>query len=198
MCSFHTNLILLSHAPNNTCNMNAHPNFHKLSLVLLTTAALVPAITVSQAKYPVIGDGPSSAQFTYPGYGLDGPRVDHVNSTVFDWWYFDMVSDNVAEGDLSSVVAVFHDGTSGGFQTLLESPNKLPMTLAGTFPNGTIWRTYSFVSEAVVVADETHSQGSWGDVGHWAGDVETGTWAASFDLLETHGVRGTFRLEQVC
>ena len=178
--------------------MNVHSNIHKLSLALLGTAALVPAITVSQAKYPVIGDGPSSAQFTYPGYGLDGPRIDHVNSTVFDWWYFDIVSDNVAEGDLSSVVAVFHDGTSGGFQTLLESPNKLPMTLAGTFPNGTIWRTYNFVSEAVVVADETHSQGNWGDVGHWAVDVETGTWAASFDLLETHGVRGTFRLEQVC
>ena len=54
------------------------------------------------------------------------------------------------------------------------------------------------MSEAVIVADETHSQGSWGDIGHWAGVVETGHWAASFDLLETHGVRGTFRLEQVC
>lgn len=198
MLSLSSNLVLLSNDPNNTFNMNVHSTSHKISLALVATAALVPAITVSQAKYPVIEDGPSSAQFTYPGYGLDGPRVDHVNSTVFDWWYFDMVSDNVAEGDLSSVVAVFHDGTSGAFQTLAESPNKLPMTLAGTFPNGTIWRTYSFVSEAVVVADGTHSQGSWGDIGHWAGDVETGTWAASFDLLETYGVRGTFRLEQVC
>jgi hypothetical protein len=177
--------------------MNMHSSLSSISLGLLASAALVPAITVSQVKYPIIEDGPSSAQFTYPGYGLDGPRVDHVNSTVFDWWYFDMISDNVAEGDLSSVVAVFHDGTSGGFQTLLDSPNKIPMTLGGTFPNGTIWRTYSFVSEAVVVADETHSQGSWGDIGHWAGDVETGHWAASLDLLETHGVRGTFRLKQV-
>jgi hypothetical protein len=188
---------LTSRKLNNFLIINMHCSVGAISLSLLATAMLVPAITVSQAKYPVIEDGPSSAQFTYPGYGLDGPRVDHVNSTVFDWWYFDMVSDNVAEGDLSSVVAVFHDGTSGAFQTLAESPNKLPMTLAGTFPNGTIWRTYSFVSEAVVVADGTHSQGSWGDIGYWAGDVETGTWAASFDLLETHGVRGTFRLEQV-
>lgn len=109
-----------------------------------------------------------------------------------------MVSDNVAEGDLSSVVAVFHDGTSGGFQTLVESPNKIPMTLAGTFPNGTIWRIYNFASEGVVVADGSHSQGSWGKTGHWTGDVETGIWAASFDLLEAHGVRGTFRLESVC
>ena len=177
--------------------MNMHSFPQSTALLFLATATLVPAITVSQIKYPILEDGPSSVQFTYPGYGLDGPRVDHVNSTVFDWWYFDMVSSNVAEGDLSSVVAVFYDGTSGGFQQMPDSPNKIPMSLVGTFPNGTTWRTYSFTSEAVVVADGTHSQGSWGDIGHWAGDTESGTWAASFDL-EEHGVRGTFRLKSVC
>ena len=107
-----------------------------------------------------------------------------------------MVSDNVASGDLSSVVAVFYDGTSGGFQTMTESANKLPMALAGTFPNGTVWRTYTFWSEAVVVADETRSQGSWGNVGSWNGDLGSGVWEARFDL-EDYGVQGTFRLESV-
>ena len=130
--------MLLSSTHNNYSKIKMHSFIQSISLGPLATATLVAAITVSQVKYPAIEDGPSPAQFTYPGHGLDGPRVDHVNSTVFDWWYFDIISDNVAEGDLSSVVAVFHDGTSGGFQTLVESPNKIPMTLAGTFPNGTI------------------------------------------------------------
>lgn len=176
--------------------MNTHSNLHPALFGLLTVAALVSAITVSQLKYPMIEEGPSSAQFTYPGYGLDGPRVDHVNSTVFELWYFDMVSDNVADGDLSSVVAVFYDGTSGGFQSMTESSNKLPMAFAGTFPNGTVWRTYTFMDEAVVIAGETRSQGSWGGFGSWQGDVDSGVWEASFDL-EAQGVSGTFRLESV-
>ena len=48
------------------------------------------------------------------------------------------------------------------------------MTLGGTSPSGTILREYNFVSGGVVVADGTHSQDSWGDVGHWTGDIETG------------------------
>jgi hypothetical protein len=178
-------------------NMKMLSSFHSITLGLSSAASLVSSITISQIKSPIIEEGPSFAQFTYPGYGLDAPRVAYVNSTVFDWWYFDMISDDVADGDLSSVVAVFHDGTSGGFQTLAESTNKLPLALAGTFPNGSIWRTYTFQSEAVVIADETHSQGSWGGVGRWSGDSGSGVWEASFDL-EAYGVRGTFRLESVC
>lgn len=163
--------------------------------VLLSTVLASP-ITVSQMKYPPIEDGPSLVQFTYPGYGLDGPRVDTTNSTVFDWWYFDVVSDNVAEGDYSSVVAVFHDGTSGGFQSLPDSPNTLLLSLVGTWPNGTLWRTNTWPSEATVVADSSRSQGSWGEFGSWEGDVDSGIWEARFDL-ERHGVNGSFRLESV-
>ena len=181
---------------NDSLNINMQSLFQLTSLGLLLPV-IVSSITVSQIKYPVIEEGPSFAQFTYPDYALDAPRVANVNSTAFDWWYFDMISDDVANGDLSSVVAVFHDGTSGGFQTLAESSNKLPMTLGGTFSNGTIFRTYTFNSQAIVAADETRSQGSWGSVGSWTGDLHSGVWEASFDL-EAQGVRGTFRLESVC
>jgi hypothetical protein len=196
--SFFTHFVQY-HALNalNYINMTAHTFLSSSLAGLLAFATLASSTTVSQLKYPVIENGATPAQFTYPGYALDGPRVDHVNSTSFEWWYFDMVNDNVANGDLSSVVAVFHDGTSGGFQAMTDSPNKLPMSLAGTFPNGTVWWVWTYADVAVVTADETHSRGSWGGLGSWDGDLQSGVWEAKFDL-EAYGVNGSFRLETVC
>lgn len=165
-------------------------------LTALVAAAVASPITVSQVKFPPINNGPSSVQFTYPGYGLDGPRVDNVNSTVFDWWYFDIVSENVPDGDLSSVVAVFYDGTSGGFQQLPESPNKIQMSLVGTFANGTAFRDYTLPATAVISADGTRSQGTWGEFGSWNGDIATGDWEFAF-VDESQGINGSFTMEQV-
>lgn len=163
---------------------------------ILATAALASPITVSQVKLPVIENGTSPTQFTYPGYGIDGPRVDNVNDTVFDWWYFDAVSENVADGDLSSIVAVFYDGTSGGFQALPESQNKIQMSFVGTFANGTTFRAYTLPAQAVISSDATGSSGDWGGYGSWSGDVETGDWELNFESEEL-GVTASVRMEQV-
>ena len=49
----------------------------------------------------------SNVEFKYSGTGLDAPKVEPVNTTTFDWWYFDAVSSDLASADLSSVVAKF-------------------------------------------------------------------------------------------
>ncbi|KAK5680735.1 hypothetical protein LTR17_027521 [Elasticomyces elasticus] len=51
---------------------------------------------------------PSTAEFTYPGTGFGGPKIHPVNGTNFDCWYFDAVSSDLLEGDLSSVIIVFY------------------------------------------------------------------------------------------
>lgn len=41
---------------------------------------------------PAVVNGSSSAIFTSTSDGLDGPKITPVNSTSWDWWYFDVVS----------------------------------------------------------------------------------------------------------
>ncbi|KAF8123814.1 hypothetical protein K438DRAFT_2003179 [Mycena galopus ATCC 62051] len=39
-----------------------------------------------------IQNGTSTAVFTSAASGFDAPKVQPINGSVFDWWYFDVVS----------------------------------------------------------------------------------------------------------
>lgn len=96
---------------------------------------------------------PSQVEFEYSGAGLDGPKVKPANTTTFDWWYFDAVSDDLASGDLSSVVLVFYDATPGGFAALSNKTTKLEASITGSFKDGTPFGISGYPAEATVISN---------------------------------------------
>lgn len=168
-----------------------------LAAGLLAATAIADDIVVSQNKGPLVEDSDyANVQWTYPGFALDGPRVENVNGTTYDWWYFDTVSADIVNGDNSSAACVFHDGTGGGFQNLPDIPQKLHVYMTGTWPNGSNWRAPLQASSAVVSAQGQGADGYWAPYGRFGGSVESGEWLITFES-ERYGVNGTIRYEQV-
>ena len=139
----------------------------------------------------------SAVQFTYPGTGFDGPKVRPVNTTTFDWWYFDAVSSDLASGDLSSVVVTFYDATAGGFEALSETDTKLEVSISGSFKDGAPFGIDAFPAEAVVVTTGESSQGIWGKYGSWKASPNLKWWDIHFQDKKK-GVKGSMTLESVC
>jgi hypothetical protein len=143
---------------------------------------------------------PSDVQFTLPSPGLlDNPKVLQVNSTTFDWWYFDAVSSDLPSGDLSSVSLVFYNANNGGLAFLGQRPSDLLVQLGGSFANGTpIVPTYTlskYVKSATVEAGGGGSIGKFGEYGGWEGGWD-GVWEARFDD-DKAGIHGSLKLEAV-
>lgn len=132
----------------------------------------------------------------YSGASLDGPKVRPVNTTTFDWWYFDAVSDDLAAGDLSSVVLVFYDATPGGFAALSNKTTKLETSITGSFKDGTPFGVDDYPAEAVVITDGDSSTGKWGDYASWEGSADLKSWEIRFQD-ESKGISGCMRLESV-
>ena len=79
----------------------------------------------------------SNVVFKYSGAGLDAPKVKPVNTTTFNWWYFDAVSSDLASGDLSSVVVNFFDATGRGFEALSNTKTKVSQAISEN--HGMLW-----------------------------------------------------------
>ncbi|KAK4919627.1 hypothetical protein LTR49_012691 [Elasticomyces elasticus] len=127
---------------------------------------------------------PSTAEFTYPGTGLDGPKVHPVNGTNFDWWYFDAVSDDLPNGDLSSVIIVFYTLSHVAFFGQRQNDSVLAVSIAGTLRDGT--RSYINLQpgEATITTLGDSSAGQWGsgpNNASWASSPDLRTWVVTFN-----------------
>ncbi|KZO94779.1 hypothetical protein CALVIDRAFT_517254 [Calocera viscosa TUFC12733] len=71
-----------------------------LSLLSLFALSWAQAIT----DYPgYVENGTSTVQYTVQSSGFDGPKIDFYNATSSQWWYFDVVSNDLTE----SIVLTF-------------------------------------------------------------------------------------------
>jgi hypothetical protein len=70
---------------------------------------------------PAVVNGSSNAIFTSTSDGLDGPKITPVNSTSWDWWYFDVVSGDAQ----SSAVIVFYAAPETGFAPAQAPPQHI-------------------------------------------------------------------------
>lgn len=88
-------------------------NLHDLGLVTaLCAAGKVAAQTTIVVPNNIITGQDSIAQYVSGTSGLDGPKITPVvNSTSYDWWYFDAVSNDASMG----IVVVFYLSTDLGF-----------------------------------------------------------------------------------
>lgn len=89
---------------------------------------------------------------------FDGPKISAVNSTAFDWWYFDAVS---REGN-QQITVIF-------FRAALEVNGKVPSTdyveVTVTFPNGTSHDSFFFGTSSSVTTDGEGATGIWNGTG---------------------------------
>ncbi|KAK5752023.1 hypothetical protein LTS12_017873 [Elasticomyces elasticus] len=127
---------------------------------------------------------PSTAEFTYPGTGFDGPKVHPVNGTNFDWWYFDAVSDDLPNGDLSSVIIVFYTLSQTAFFGQRQNDSVLAVSIAGTLRDGT--RNYINLqpNEATITTLGDSSAGQWGsgpNNASWSSSPDLRTWVVTFN-----------------
>lgn len=112
---------------------------------------------------------------------LDSPQLSLINSSVFDWWYFDAVS---ATDPRESLTVTFFTSTAAAFPWL--PPNESSALIAyvwASFANGTIFEDYVPATLAMVAGGEDASSSS---SGNWS---STGlSWAASQDDLSQYEV----------
>ncbi|CAG8389389.1 unnamed protein product [Penicillium salamii] len=93
---------------------------------------------------------------------LDAPKLDSINGSVFDWWYFDVVSE--ANPD-DSVTITFFSSTVEAFPFLAANQSSiLTAWIWASFANGTVFADYVPATVATLTGvDGTHTEGS----GHW-------------------------------
>ncbi|KAJ5492502.1 Hydroxyneurosporene synthase [Penicillium expansum] len=107
-------------------------------------------------------------------FRLDAPQVDLINSSVFDWWYFDAVSETNPD---DSLVVTFFSSSAEAFPFL--NPNEtsvLNVWLWASFANGTVFSNSVPATVATVTGADgagTNSSGEWSSTGFsWAALTE--------------------------
>jgi hypothetical protein len=155
-----------------------------LHYVLLVISYLVLSITAKTWTYPAWPVlGPVNTEFI-SHQAVDAPKHSAINSSVWDWWYFDIVSSDLHE----AIVITFDLGTAtgiigGGFGTV-------PYVAA--FPswsdgfNG--FNSYP-ASEAIITTDlQQSSSGFWKGAGlSWNAPSGTSFYELEWDSPDIKG-----------
>lgn len=131
-----------------------------------------------------VQNGTSKAQFEIPTptitldietlFRLDAPQIDSINGSVFDWWYFDAVSETNPD---DSLVVTFFSSSAEAFPFLdANETSVLNVWLWASFANGTIFADSVPATVATVTGADgagTNSSGEWSSTGFsWAALTE--------------------------
>jgi hypothetical protein len=141
-----------------------------------------------------VSNSTSTALFTSSATGLDAPKIQPVNTSAFDWWYFDVVS--TEPSSLASVVVVFFTSTATAFPFFAPSDSVTLAQITGSFPNGTSFGTIASADGATVTADENVSSGQWHGTGLSWQHTGDQTYTIVVDAPDL-GVKGTIEFHLV-
>jgi hypothetical protein len=94
-------------------------------------------------------------------FSLDAPQLDSINASVFDWWYFDAVSDANPE---DSLVVTFFSSSAAAFPFLHANQSSvLTAWIWASFTNGTVFADYAPATVATVTStDGGHTNSAGG------------------------------------
>lgn len=139
-----------------------------------------------------VQNGTSRARFDIPTPGttldietlfrLDAPQIDYINGSVYDWWYFDAVSE--ANPD-DSLVVTFFSSSAEAFPFLhANETSVLSVWLWASFANGTVFADSVPATVATVTGANTagtNSSGEWSSTGFsWAALTEN---LSQYDII---------------
>lgn len=128
--------------------------------------------------------------------GYDGPKVHNVNSTSYDWWYFDSRTDQ--QGGNSSLVVIFWvEAPLSIVDQPLDIPSILFVEVCGTFENGTMFNYVEYAEQAVVTTKGDGTSGIWQGTGaEWTGAEDLSKYDIKLNLSGV-GIEGTLSLSSV-
>ena len=166
-------------------------------LLVLPASSLIPTAIFPRGA-PQIKTIPSQAvtgdiiaNFQSANDNLDGPQLSAVNSTSFDWWYFDVVSPDL----LTSLTVVFFTTLNSSFPFVPPSSNVDVIGVFYSFPNGTCDSIFIYALEANITIDDNGSSGQYVGTGtSWSGSPDLSRYEINVNSPE-HGISGTFTLD---
>ncbi|KAL4810354.1 hypothetical protein BDV18DRAFT_130823 [Aspergillus unguis] len=141
----------------------------KLSGLALLASQVVSQRIVVPAQTPSGED--SHVQWISGPSGFDAPKNRPQNTTSYDWWYFDTVSEPDARGEQPSFVATFYNTGPDGFDPLRSLfpngsyPSSNFVQLDLTWPNGTIENWFLIAGEAVITVEGDGASGNFSNTG---------------------------------
>lgn len=141
----------------------------------------------------LVQNRPAHARFTIPAPNttlttesfltLDAPQLTTINSSVFDWWYFDAVSDGTSA---ESLTVTFFTATATAFPWLPATESSVLITyLWASFANGTIFEEYVPASVALIGGGPDARLSS---SGNWSASGSASSWASGEDDLSRYEV----------
>ncbi|KAJ7268380.1 hypothetical protein C8J57DRAFT_1181335 [Mycena rebaudengoi] len=134
----------------------------------------------------------SHAQFTASAAGPDAPKIHPVNASVFDWWYFDVVSTDPTS--LASVVVVLYTTTPEAFPRG-EPSGPVVASISGSFSNGTLFSaTTEGESATVTTGHDASSAGVWHNTGFSWSSPRPSEYSITIDAPQI-GVKGTIQFK---
>lgn len=154
---------------------------------------------------PEAADKPSVVQWISKSHSLDSPKVQPINGTTYDWWYFDLVAEEAGcDEHLESVTVVFYLSTAGGF-TALAGIAQLGFTsvdlvqVTASFTNGSTFETLLNASQATFSSHGDAAHGFYsGDTGRasFQGEADLSEYTVKIDAPEL-GIVGKIQLDSV-
>lgn len=140
-------------------------------------------------------NGPSTVQFTSDSSGFDGPKIKNLNSTVFDLWYFDVISSDLQN---SAVLVFFTAKPTGLFPGLPDLGTATWMLAEVTLADGSAFETLIPGDQLTVTTVGNGASGMLsGGVAGWQGSSDMSKYVVTINAPDS-GITGTLTLESVC
>lgn len=174
-----------------------------------STTVILPTAIPDESK-PNFDPFSPDGRFT----GIDGPNVQPINETVFDWWYFDVVAlpdsedssnqntpaEARSDGPLASMVITLFASTNKAFPFLpptSDEENVLTAYIWLTFPNGTWASKYIHADQATIVTSGAGgSSGKFDSTGFsWSSAEDMSKYTIKVDAEDTLGMKGVIEME---
>ena len=127
---------------------------------------------------------------------FDGPKIHPINGSVFEWWYFDAVSND----QKSYVSVVFYTTTGNGFPFIGNTTQVLSVEVTGNFPNGSTFEAILPAERAEVTTVGDDTSGCFDGPGlkwNWHSSSSMSTYLVEIDSQEL-GIQGSLSLKSVC
>ncbi|RAK96675.1 uncharacterized protein BO80DRAFT_416167 [Aspergillus ibericus CBS 121593] len=135
-----------------------------LLIAALTTGQYITTIDPTPVTYPVdvnfTGDSSDLSDLT-------APKLEAINQTVFEWWYFDAIS---SSNPNVSVVLTFFTTTATAFPLVPPNSSSVLLTYVwATLPDGTTVVDKAVPNDAAVLGEQNQTSGIWESTGGWIG-----------------------------
>lgn len=125
-----------------------------------------PCGSGSLIEQDTVSKGQSTVELISSGKPFDGPKVTPINSTTFDWWYFDVVDKNASQ----SLTVAFYSASNTALAFLPELESLNFVHVSGILPNGTRFVSVIPAKDSPVRTVGEGSSGSWEGTGfNWKG-----------------------------